>query len=1382
MQRQSGWHIKRRVLFLGAGVIVVSFLLAYLVVFIFAPSFFEPWQNKITDGFFKLRNALTGRGEISPYIIHAVLNDTSYHTLESIYGDNNFYSRILYTISEAGVRAIACDIFFSKESKFTDNSLLFEQANQRVNIYFPVILYPDNYTIGFDMDTHGKENESFVEKNLWYPKVLNKGKPLKARMIITPIPKLLEHAKGLGHITCDPDSDGINRRFPLLYKYKDGYFPALVLRMLSDILNVAPSDIEVSFGNYIRLPNAQCGEFVKKDIIIPVDRKGRMVINFAGSWNDSFIHFPIHNLLKVETDPDLKLQLYDDFEGSFVIFSDTSTRNKDYGPGIFDRVYPLSGLHLNIANTILTQNFIHEPGFGIHLIISLILALILWVLSFSFRPAGFLISCFCLILFSIFLFTWLFIGFRVMTVIPHNILGVGFAIVLICFYRFIIEDQEKKILTAKALAATKLKELNRGLNKANKTLKEIEQYREHFVQNITHEFRTPLTLILSPLEILLEDNEKKIEPEVLKMLSIIKQGSQKLLYLIDQLLDLSKIKSGKMNLTIERCDIVNLLFSLVHYFIPLAKTRGIQLQFKKKMNTLFVPVDQEKIEIVISNLISNALKFSKAGDKVIVECSAPVFPENLQVEWPYKKPKEVVKMSVKDTGPGIPEKELSVIFERFKQGEWPFYKGVTGSGIGLALVREYVSLHQGIVTVKSKPGKGTTFDIFLPVPDKVFTGDEYYDSKTHQKQTVLTDRFKEHAGLLFSNLTNRSSPSDRAVGMNGKLNNKILIVDDDEQMRVYLRFVLSHRYRVHEAVNGEEGFKKACDLKPDLIITDLIMPRMDGLAFIKTLKEHDSTSRIPVLLITARMGDDSMKKAQTVLPDDFLVKPFNPRELDVRISNLLNLHYFKKTHIHPQDDKSQDITVDRQTGILYPGNPVLLVDDEKPVLEAQKAACEIYGITNVILCDDARKVMPLLTKNPVSCIILDLSMPHVSGIDLLEKVKLHYPEIPVIVVTGISAITTAVECMRYGAYDYLVKPVGKERLASVIRHSLEQRALVEECSRLRTSLTSSNLEHPEAFSHIITRNASMLKIFKIIESFACGNHPVLICGESGVGKELIAEAIHCTSNCLGKFIVENIAGLDATIFSDTLFGHVKGAYTGAITQRKGLVEKAAGGTLFLDEIGELDPESQVKLLRFLEYREYRPLGYDNVKLSDARIIAATNVDLEKKIEAGNFRKDLYYRLSQKVTIPPLRERLDDIPLLLDYFLEKYVNVYAKEKPEIDSEVITLLQSYHYPGNIREFAAMVDRAVSLQTSHVLETAFFRDYIRQHGTRQLISIKKTTHPVRLITYSGEFPSLAEVEYFFIQEAMKKAKGNQRLASRLLGLSTSALNRRLRKRKME
>jgi DNA-binding NtrC family response regulator/signal transduction histidine kinase len=1375
MQKQYGWRINRKIILRSGLITALSFIFAYLLVLLIAPSFFEPWQNKLVDGLFHIRYFLRGRGEVSPYIIHAVLNDTSYRVLSKTYRDKYFYGRMLSIISEAGVKAVACDIFFSEESIQRDDRRLVETVAREGNIYFPVILHPPYYTAEFNAVIPGQVNEELIEKNLFHPKIFREGCPLEARFIIAPFSELAEASRGLGHITCEPDSDGINRRFPLIYKYKNGYFPALAFRMLCDFFKVEPSEIEVAFGRYIRLPQARCGEFVRKDITIPVDEQGRMFINFTGSWEDSFIHFPIHNLITVESDDELKLQLYDDFEGSLVVFSDTSTRNKDYSPGIFDRVYPLSGLHLSIANTILTENFIYKADPAANIVIMFITALILWLFSFSFRPPGFLISSLCLLLLSILFFVWLFIGFKTITMPIPNALGFCFSLILISFYRFVIEEQEKKVLTTRALTAAKLEETNRALQ-------EIEQYRKHFIQNITHEFRTPLTLIVSPLEVLLGNRGRVFEPEVDKMLGIIAQSSQKLLYLIDQLLDLSKIESGKIKLAAKKHDIVNFLSSIVAYFMPLAESRGVRLRFEKMAGNFSAIIDREKMEKVLSNLISNAIKYSERGDEITVECEAPVFTEILQVDWPSLKPQEAYRISVRDTGSGIDEKACAAIFERFEQAGSPAWKGAAGTGIGLALVKEYVTLHHGVITVKSIPGKGSVFTMYLPAGSEVFEGDGLSPDGTGTGEPGLSDEFKTYAGTLISDRHGELENDEIHVDDTGGEKKTILIVEDDERMRVYLRFLLEERYRVYEAADGEKGFRMAVEFKPALIITDLRMPGMNGQDLISALRREQSTAHIPVILITARTPAETPQKEQEEKPDDYLSKPFSAEELKVRVKNLLTISLFKKNYIHQDNDDARRTGVKQEADIFFPHRPVLLVDDERFILEAYRSTLGGEGITNTLLCDDGRGVMPLLFKTPVSCVVLDLSMPHVSGVKLLGEIKQHYPEVPVIVVTGINNVETAVSCMRMGAYDYLVKPVEKGRLSSVIRHCMEERALAEECARLQNSLTRGGLEHPEAFSNIITQNKTMLDTFRLVESYAGGNQPVLITGESGVGKELIAEAIHVISGRTGKYIRENIAGLDSTIFSDTLFGHVKGAYTGALSNRKGLVEEAAGGTLFLDEIGELDPESQVKLLRFLEYREYRPLGFDNVKLSDARIIAATNVDLSEKIEGGRFRKDLYYRLSQKIHIPPLRERPDDIPLLLEHFLEKTAKAYGKKKPEVGPDVISLLKNYHYPGNIREFAMLIERAMGFKRSPPLDTGFLLDYIREHGGERIINIEKAAQPARLITYSGDFPSLFEVEYFFIKEAMKKAGGNQRVASKLLGLSTSALNRRLKKLKMQ
>jgi DNA-binding NtrC family response regulator len=302
--------------------------------------------------------------------------------------------------------------------------------------------------------------------------------------------------------------------------------------------------------------------------------------------------------------------------------------------------------------------------------------------------------------------------------------------------------------------------------------------------------------------------------------------------------------------------------------------------------------------------------------------------------------------------------------------------------------------------------------------------------------------------------------------------------------------------------------------------------------------------------------------------------------------------------------------------------------------------------------------------------------------------------------------------------------------------------------------------------------------FAYVEAIAPNSNPVLITGESGVGKELVARAIHRLSGRQGGFVSENIAGLDDTMVADTLFGHARGAFTDAEASRKGLVEEAGEGTLFLDEIGDLSMGSQVKLLRFLEEKEYRPLGSDGVRVSDARIIIATNVDIEKKLHEGAFREDLYYRLTHRIDIPPLRERLEDLPLLVDHFVESGSRALGREKPLVPEELVTLLQTYSFPGNVRELKNLIDNALSRDTSRVLSLSFFRDSIRGNGGRGAATNLDFRLESKQITFGGEFPTLKEVEGFFIADALRKAGGNQSTAARLLGLSASALSRRLRK----
>jgi DNA-binding NtrC family response regulator len=368
--------------------------------------------------------------------------------------------------------------------------------------------------------------------------------------------------------------------------------------------------------------------------------------------------------------------------------------------------------------------------------------------------------------------------------------------------------------------------------------------------------------------------------------------------------------------------------------------------------------------------------------------------------------------------------------------------------------------------------------------------------------------------------------------------------------------------------------------------------------------------------------------------------------------------------------------------------------------------------------------------------------------------------------------------MKAGAFDYLAKPVDRDLLATTVRRAVHLRRMRDESRHFRESVLDDVLAHPDAFADIITMNRQMRSIFQYIESIAVSPEPVLITGETGVGKELVATAIHRLSGRPGSLVTVNVAGLDDHVFSDTLFGHRKGAFTGAVEYRAGLIEKAEGGTLLLDEIGDLRNETQVKLLRMLQEGEYFPLGADTVQHSDARIIATTNCDVAALQAQGRFRKDLYYRLhAHHIQLPPLRNRLEDIPCLVQHFLQEAAESMGRKVPTIPPDLKTLLQSYRFPGNIRELRAMIYDAVSSHKSHILSLQRFQDHMQDN--RESGTLPDNCR-ARLESAEVPFPTLREANSQLVLAAMKRANGNQSIAARLLGISQPALSARLKKMK--
>jgi DNA-binding NtrC family response regulator len=455
---------------------------------------------------------------------------------------------------------------------------------------------------------------------------------------------------------------------------------------------------------------------------------------------------------------------------------------------------------------------------------------------------------------------------------------------------------------------------------------------------------------------------------------------------------------------------------------------------------------------------------------------------------------------------------------------------------------------------------------------------------------------------------------------------------------------------------------------------------------------------------------------------------------------------------------------------------ILIVDDDIGFMESVRRTLITNNCTNVMMLDDSRKIISELDRGGISVILLDWIMPHVSGAELLQEVISSHPAIPVIIMTAVTDAETIVNCIRQGAFDYITKPLDENRLLSCLNKAVQVSAYEERIQRLTAYLQGAPVARPELFDDIVTNSPKMHGVLKTIETVASTRSPILITGETGVGKELIAHAIHRASNLPGKLVSVNVAGLDDDeIFSDTLYGHVKGAFTGASEAREGLISQAAGGTLFFDEIGDLGQKSQVKLLRLLQEQEYYSIGSDSVKKCTARIVAASNRNFDEMRRNGEFRNDLYFRLcGYHIRVPSLQERPEDIPLMLAHFVKKEARELGKTPPIIPQNVLQALQEYDFTGNVRELINMVKNAVTLSSSRHLSIDDFlgTDIGPYHDTLRVIKDK----PFRLQAAFEAFPNLEDVERLMVEEALHASNGNKRMAARILGISRTTLLKKL------
>jgi DNA-binding NtrC family response regulator len=438
---------------------------------------------------------------------------------------------------------------------------------------------------------------------------------------------------------------------------------------------------------------------------------------------------------------------------------------------------------------------------------------------------------------------------------------------------------------------------------------------------------------------------------------------------------------------------------------------------------------------------------------------------------------------------------------------------------------------------------------------------------------------------------------------------------------------------------------------------------------------------------------------------------------------------------------------------------VLVVDDEASNLASLEKIFQREGM-RVFTADGAKAALELVRRHRVQVVLTDLMMPGTSGAELLRALKEVSPDTEVVLMTAYGTVETAVQAMRDGAYDFVEKPLKRMTIVKSVRKAAERQSLVTENRSLRQEIKL--LTNRE----IVGQSPALRRVLDVATQAAPSSATVLILGESGTGKELIARYIHSKSGrANGPFVAVNCAAIPESILEAELFGHERGAFTGAIAKREGRFARARGGTLFLDEIGELSPAVQVKILRVLQEGEYEPVGGHTVK-ADARIVAATNRDLVSEVEAGRFREDLYYRLNViAVTAPPLRARREDIPLLVDHFLGVYCTKNGRARLTIPSEVLRKLMDYSWPGNVRELENVVERAAVLCRAESISLSDLPDAVAS----------ATPRPPSELTFAIGTP-LSEVEQRMIRDTLSHTGGDKSLAAQLLGISTRTIYRKL------
>jgi len=776
---------------------------------------------------------------------------------------------------------------------------------------------------------------------------------------------------------------------------------------------------------------------------------------------------------------------------------------------------------------------------------------------------------------------------------------------------------------------TSVRDLTRK-KQAEEALHRAYEFRSQFFTNITHALRTPLTLTIGPIESLLREEFGPLSPQQRAQMELSLRNSRQLLRLINQLLDFSRIDSGRRDVALVEKDLQNLVGAVVDSFRFIAQKKNIALAFNAGSGIPYALIDPVKMEKSLYNILGNAFKFTPDRGEISVAldhvCASDIGRYAAETVIGSAASPEIlagetagcIRVSVTDTGIGISEDDLRGIFTRFRQGSAAGVQPESGTGIGLAHTREIVELMGGCISVSSEPGRGSTFALYLPAGSA--NAGAAIDAGSDPAALQVKSDIEMADIVISEDCCTEQISGEKPL---------VLVLDDNPDVRTYITLMLRDGYDFMTARNGTEGLERMCAHRPDVILCDIMMPGMDGHEFLRQVRQHADWQDISFIFLTARADTEMKVEGLELGADDYIVKPFSSLELLARLKSLLRIR-----------------TLQQRTAFQ---------------------ARTIEGLT-------------------------------------------------------------------------------------------------------------SKLQDKYSYGNIIGSSAPMRKLYQTLESILDSEATVLITGETGTGKELVAGSIHYNSTRKNKPLISvNCGAIPRELMEREFFGHVKGAYTGAVNTKKGYFAEADGGTLFLDEIAEMDRDMQVKLLRVLERGEMVRVGDSRPVSVDVRLIVATNRDLQQEVRAGRFREDLYYRIYVlPLHLPPLRERTGDIPLLIDHFLQRMQEKTGKKISRLPERDLQLFLNYGYPGNVRELEHIIERYCLL--GRTTENLFAPSAAVPEGPDSEFPFDEllaSTNPLKAAAQKAKLRAEKEI----ILHVLQVCNNDFPEAARMLNIGLSSLYRKLK-----